>query len=616
MKLSSRYTSNLLIINSMIKAIFSGAFLCFYMLTPTSIHGADFQGIGTSLGSTTSFAWGVSGDGQVIVGSSDEDAIRWESGTITTLGGIGCPIIEHSEAKAISNDGSTIVGTTCGKGFVWTSATGMEPIPKKIGQIDALTANAVSATGYLISGMDIVDDAFAWSAVDGIVSLGTLTGDYRAEANGVHWVPPFPPILPAGLATVVGTSSNTTTDHKFQAFTWNSRTAAIQGLGYLAGDSWSGANAISRDGSTVVGWSGPGFSGPTKPVRWVSGIIELIPGAPPADCQANAVSADGTVVVGGCGLGQAWIWDTVHGFRDLAVVLGNGFGINLSGWGLSKATGVSDDGKTIVGYALLNPMGNTEGWVANIAIDNDGQSDAQNIGAGQTSGSLATATPDGTDSCGGAGEPDIWYSYTAPVAGVLEVDTCGTHDLGGTDSGTDTILSLHSSDGGSEYSCNDDYVSGTPDPNRCSGVDAGFARDSYVQWEVAAGETVLIRVTKYLASPALRTQVNIGLDPFSDTDGDGIPDHLDNCTEAANPDQLDTDGDGYGNLCDGDLNDDGNTNTLDLNLYKQAHRTSIGDANYDPDADFNGDGVINTLDLNIYKGLHRLPPGPSCCGAF
>jgi hypothetical protein len=98
-----------------------------------------------------------------------------------------------------------------------------------------------------------------------------------------------------------------------------------------------------------------------------------------------------------------------------------------------------------------------------------------------------------------------------------------------------------------------------------------------------------------------------------DSDGDGIPDTDDNCTLHDNPDQRDTDGDGYGNLCDGDLNNDGNTNTLDLNLYKQAHRTSLGDANYNPDADFNGDGAINTLDLNIYKGLHRKPPGPSCC---
>ena len=107
-----------------------------------------------------------------------------------------------------------------------------------------------------------------------------------------------------------------------------------------------------------------------------------------------------------------------------------------------------------------------------------------------------------------------------------------------------------------------------------------------------------------------------------DSDSDGIVDLEDNCIDAPNgpliPDaasnsQVDTDGDGYGNMCDGDLNNDGSTNTLDLNLYKLAHRTSPGDTNYNADADFNGDVVINTLDLNIYKGLHRLPPGPSCC---
>ena len=68
-------------------------------------------------------------------------------------------------------------------------------------------------------------------------------------------------------------------------------------------------------------------------------------------------------------------------------------------------------------------------------------------------------------------------------------------------------------------------------------------------------------------------------------------------------------------ICDGDLNNDGRTNTLDLNLYKQAHRSVEGGANYNIDADFNGDGRINTLDLNIYKGLHRKLPGPSCCGS-
>ena len=38
-----------------------------------------------------------------------------------------------------------------------------------------------------------------------------------------------------------------------------------------------------------------------------------------------------------------------------------------------------------------------------------------------------------------------------------------------------------------------------------------------------------------------------------DRDNDGIPDHLDNCPDLENPDQLDDDGDGIGNRCDRDM---------------------------------------------------------------
>lgn len=37
---------------------------------------------------------------------------------------------------------------------------------------------------------------------------------------------------------------------------------------------------------------------------------------------------------------------------------------------------------------------------------------------------------------------------------------------------------------------------------------------------------------------------------FSDRDGDGVPDHFDNCPDDANPDQIDRDEDGLGDVCD------------------------------------------------------------------
>ena len=48
-----------------------------------------------------------------------------------------------------------------------------------------------------------------------------------------------------------------------------------------------------------------------------------------------------------------------------------------------------------------------------------------------------------------------------------------------------------------------------------------------------------------------------------DKDGDGILDDKDNCIEVKNPDQKDTDGDKKGDLCDGDIDNDGIMNMSD-----------------------------------------------------
>jgi hypothetical protein len=92
---------------------------------------------------------------------------------------------------------------------------------------------------------------------------------------------------------------------------------------------------------------------------------------------------------------------------------------------------------------------------------------------------------------------------------------------------------------------------------------------------------------------------------LDDPDGDGITASLDNCTTVANPNQRDTNGDGYGNLCDGDLTNDGQVNFADLAQFRTRFITT------DPDADFNGDGIVNFADLARLRQLFGAPPGPS-----
>jgi hypothetical protein len=93
----------------------------------------------------------------------------------------------------------------------------------------------------------------------------------------------------------------------------------------------------------------------------------------------------------------------------------------------------------------------------------------------------------------------------------------------------------------------------------------------------------------------------------TDTDGDGVPDSRDNCMAVRNADQKDSDGDGYGDACDGDANNDGAVNALDLALL----RAQFGQRGEALRGDLNGDGVVNALDLALLQRRFSTPPGPS-----
>jgi hypothetical protein len=63
---------------------------------------------------------------------------------------------------------------------------------------------------------------------------------------------------------------------------------------------------------------------------------------------------------------EAFVWTEAGGgtgMRSVRSVLA-GAGIDLTGWVLSSATGVSNDGRTVAGFGLHNGLG--EAWVATL----------------------------------------------------------------------------------------------------------------------------------------------------------------------------------------------------------------------------------------------------------
>ena len=105
--------------------------------------------------------------------------------------------------------------------------------------------------------------------------------------------------------------------------------------------------------------------------------------------------------------------------------------------------------------------------------------------------------------------------------------------------------------------------------------------------------------------------------PSVDTDGDGVYDVLDNCVNVPNaaPLDCDTDKDGYGNMCDGDFDEDFFVFPSDYSLWL-ADAATVYDSGIGSDMDC--DGYVFPSDYSIWLGTAALvtvgPSGLYCAG--
>jgi probable HAF family extracellular repeat protein len=335
---------------------------------------AFFLGLGDLPGGDGySEAHAISADGLTVVGAGwgadGTGAFRWTA--IDGIEGLGrLPGGSFSSAEAVSVDGSAIVGWSGTTGaafeaFRWSRSDGMVGLGfLPGGGYVGSQAWGTSADGSLIVGASDSStgyaQAFRWTQTEGMVGLPDLSGgDEFSEARDV-----------SGDGTVI--VGRGTSESGAEACRWTDDN--VSGLGFLPGGEYrSVATGVSADGSAIVGASRSALSGPDayEMFRWTEegGMVGLgdLPGGT-FNSYALDTSADGSVLVG-AGESErgreACIWDAEHGMRSLYDVLTDGFDLDLTGWNLTVAMGISDDGQTIVGFGT-NPNGDTEAWIAHI----------------------------------------------------------------------------------------------------------------------------------------------------------------------------------------------------------------------------------------------------------
>ncbi len=332
-----------------------------------SASGQTITTVAPIAGGSISRASAVNANGNAVAGYSDNSssadrAIRWTNPGGSVSMGLLPGGVFNSYAVAIDSTGTILAGygdSGSSRAFRWTTGGGYQLLPVAPG---ASPSNFNQAFGISQSGAIVVGTAgsssgaraFLWNSASpgSSQSLGVLSGQSSSGATAVS----------GDGSTVVGSSGPF-------AFRWTSGGGMVS-LGSLPGQVWALGEAVNTDGTAITGRYN---NGSEFGYRWTqaTGMVALPKLSPTTGAlRPRAISGDGKLIIGqvfdsagvpgGQGAFGCFVWTPVMGTQPLATHLA-ARGVNLTGWVLTDATGISADGRAMCGNGLY--LGTPQGWV-------------------------------------------------------------------------------------------------------------------------------------------------------------------------------------------------------------------------------------------------------------
>ena len=317
-------------------------------------------------GADAQFVRCMSADGGAVVGSAvisgSLQAFRWtpQGGTVS-LGSLMSG--GHTLGYGISPDGQVVVGESAGRAFRWSASGGMQALQDggaggaAFGVSgDGLTSGWVVGQTGIGSGHP-ADQAVMWNNWPSRTLISDNEEHNRAGA------------ISRDSRAVFGDSFNI--GSALEGVLWRFRPydgGAFDVIAPLMTGGIPRVQQCNAEGSQMVG----NFAGSTSPSyaflwREQAGlqVLGALPGF--ATSFVDAINGEGSLIAGSCrdslGAATACLWDSSLAPTEMSAFL-TARGVDLTGWTLTGCKGVSDDGRVFSGEGIHNGVPAT--WIVTV----------------------------------------------------------------------------------------------------------------------------------------------------------------------------------------------------------------------------------------------------------